>query len=144
MIVLDTNVVSALAGEHPDSAVVSWLDSQPAESIWITSITVFEARYGIAALPAGRRRQQLALRFEQFLKEDISNRVLDFDSLAASAAAELSAERRRAGTPIDFRDTQIAGIVVAHKAALATRNVRHFLDLSVSVVNPWEDALSGN
>jgi predicted nucleic acid-binding protein len=37
----------------------------------------------------------------------------------------------------DLRDTVIAGIVVARHATLATRNLVHFEDLSVPVVNPW-------
>jgi len=50
MIILDTNVLSALMQVAPDKAVVNWLDRQPAESIWITSVTLFEAHLGIALL----------------------------------------------------------------------------------------------
>ena len=51
MIILDTNVLSALMRAEPDATVVSWMDGQVAESIWITSITLFEARFGLALLP---------------------------------------------------------------------------------------------
>ena len=74
----------------------------------------------------------------QLLQEDLENRVLDFDSAAATEAASLAAERQKAGRPVDMRDTQIAGIALARRATLATRNVRHFQDLNVPVVNPWE------
>ena len=50
MIILDTNVLSALMQHKPDPRVVAWLDDQPAESIWLSSITVFEARFGLALL----------------------------------------------------------------------------------------------
>jgi toxin FitB len=63
---------------------------------------------------------------------------LDFDRSAADAAAGLAAERQRKGRTVDMRDTQIAGIVVARRATLATRNVKHFADLTGEVVNPWE------
>jgi predicted nucleic acid-binding protein len=138
VIVLDTNVLSALMQKQPDNAVVNWLDQQPTESIWITSITLFEARFGLALLPKGKRRQALELLFEQLLEEDLENRVLDFDSAAAAAAATLAAERQRAGRPVDIRDTQIAGIALARRATIATRNVRHFQDLNVRVVDPWK------
>ena len=138
MIILDTNVLSALAGQTPRANVVSWLDSQPPESIWITSITVFEARLGIETSAKGRRRQRLETRFEEFLRLDIKNRVLEFDAMAATVAARLAAEHQRAGRPVDFRDTQIAGIAMARKATLATRNVRHFQGLAITVVNPWD------
>jgi predicted nucleic acid-binding protein len=140
VIILDTNVLSALMRTAPEAAVVRWLDHQPAESIWITSITLFETRLGLALLPKGRRRQLLESAFDRLLEEDLENRVLDFDSAAATEAAALAAARQRAGRPVDMRDTQIAGIALARRSALATRNVRHFQDLSVTVIDPWETA----
>jgi toxin FitB len=137
MIILDTNVLSMLMRKEPDAAVVDWVDRQPAESVWITSITLFETRLGLALLPAGRRRQSLQAAFAQLLQEDLENRVLDFDSAAATEAAVLAADRQRAGRPVDIRDTQIAGIALARRATVATRNVRHFADLKVPVVDPW-------
>ena len=139
MIILDTNVLGALMRTVPDAAVVAWLDRQPADSVWITSITLFEARFGLALLPLGRRRQTLEAAFARLLKEDLENRVLDFDSAAATEAAPLAATRRKRGRPVDMRDTQIAGIALARRTALATRNVRHFLDLEISIVDPSRD-----
>lgn len=138
MIVLDTNVLSALMRQTPDAPVVAWLDRQPAESVWITSITLFEARLGLALLPKGRRRQTLEAAFARLLDDDLENRVLDFDSAAATEAALLAAQRQKTGRPVDMRDTQIAGIALARRATLATRNVRHFQYLNVPVVDPWE------
>ena len=140
MIVLDTNVLSALMQQRPDAQVVAWLDKQAAESIWISTVTLFEARYGLALLASGRRKKLLIERFEQFLEEDLESRVLSFDTQAANQAAQLAAERKARGRPVDMRDTIIAGIALARRATLATRNTRHFDDLSVPVVNPWADS----
>ena len=140
MIILDTNVLSALMRIAPEAQIVRWLDHQPAESIWITAITLFETRLGLALLPKGRRRQSLELAFDRLLEEDLENRVLDFDSAAATEAAVLAAARQRAGRTVDMRDTQIAGIALSRRATLATRNVRHFQDLSVTVIDPWQTA----
>ena len=137
MIILDTNVLSALMQREPEASVVAWVDRQPAESVWITSITLFETRLGLALLPAGRRQQTLQAAFARLLEDDLENRVLDFDSAAATEAAALAAERQRTGRPVDMRDTQIAGIALARRATLATRNLRHFADLKVPVVDPW-------
>jgi predicted nucleic acid-binding protein len=139
VIILDTNVLSALMRSPPEPIVVAWLDRQPAESVWITSITVLEARLGLMLLPRGSRRRALENAFARVLQDDLENRVLDFDMAAADAAAALAAERSRAGRPGDLRDTQIAGIAIARRATLATRNVRHFADLRIPVVNPWRD-----
>ncbi len=139
MIILDTNVLSALMQQTPDPQVVAWLDDQPAESIWLSSITLFEARYGLALLASGQRKNLLKERFEELLQKDLQNRVLLFDANAATQAAELAAQRKARGRPVDMRDTFIAGIALARRATLATRNMRHFDDLSVPVVNPWAD-----
>jgi len=138
MIILDTNVLSALMQRRPDTTVIDWLDKQPAEAIWISSITLFESRYGLNLLAEGDRRSALIARFDEIIQTDLANRILVFDVRAATKAAELAAVRKSLGRPIELRDTFIAGIAMAHGATLATRNTRHFGDLPSPVVNPWE------
>ncbi len=138
MIILDTNVLSALTRPNPKEAVLQWLDRQPEFSIWTTSITLMEIRFGLESMPPGRRREQMTQAVEAVLKEEIEERYLFFDIAAARQAAELMALRKRKGRPVELRDTMIAGIALASHATLATRNVRDFEDLSVPVVNPWE------
>ena len=137
MIVLDTNVLSALMQTNPDAVIVDWLDRQPAESVWLTSITVFEARFGLALLPKGRRRAGLERAFDRVLTEDLSSRVLILDEMAAVTAAQIAADRQGTGRIVDLRDTLIAGIAQASRATIATRNTRHFEGLDVPVVDPW-------
>jgi len=139
VILLDTNVVSAFMQREADPAVVAWLDSQPAESIWTTSITVFEVRMGLELLAAGRRRRALEDAFAKMIEEDFEGRVTPFDSAAAHAAGRIAAERRRSGRSVEIRDVQIAGIALARRAAIATRNVRYFQELPLTIVNPWEE-----
>lgn len=138
MIILDTNVLSALMQQRPDPAVIAWMDAQAADSVWITTITVFEARFGLELLPKSKRRQSLVDAFEALVEQDLEGRVLEIDSLSAASAATLAARRRKAGQPVDFRDTLIAGVALARRATIATRNIRHFADLTVPVVNPWQ------
>jgi len=72
------------------------------------------------------------------LAQKIQGRIASFDAVAAEQAAELIALRRAKGRPVDIRDAMIAGIAMANRATLATRNTPHFEYLSVSVVNPWQ------
>jgi len=137
MILLDTNVLSALMPPNEEDRVIAWLDQQPRISIWTTAITVLETRFGIDSLPEGKRRSRLIAAFENILEHQLAGRVAEFDAVAAAHAADLMAKRQRAGRTVDLRDTMIAGIAIARRATLATRNVRHFEDLSVPVVNPW-------
>lgn len=136
MIVLDTNVLSATMRQTPDPPVVAWLDRQPRTSIWTTSVSVFEVRFGLQILPAGKRRTLLFQAFEAML-EILGHRVAFFDDAAAQQAGDLMAARHRNGRPADLRDTIIAGIVLAHHATLATRNTAQFADIAAPVVNPW-------
>src|SRR3989442_15152208 len=136
MTVLDTNVLSALMRQTPDEKVVAWLDKQPRTSIWTTSVTVLEVRFGLQVMPAGKRRSALMQAFEAVL-DKIGNRVAAFDVAAAQQAGDLMASRHKKGRPGELRDTMIAGIVLARHAALATRNTAHFDDIPVTLIDPW-------
>jgi toxin FitB len=118
----------------PDRSVVAWLDRQLRSSVWITSITVMELHQAIQSLPIGRRRTALHGALRQVISENIGDRIASFDDAAAQATASVTAERRRAG---ELRDGMIAGIIMATGATLATRNTRHFEDLSIPLINPW-------
>jgi predicted nucleic acid-binding protein len=136
VIILDTNVLSALMRQTPDHNVVGWLDRQPRTSVWTTSVTLFEIRFGLQILANGRRKTVLVGAFEELLSR-LGQRVLTFDVAAAGQASDLMAARHRKGRPVDLRDTMIAGIALAQHATLATRNVAHFEDASLALVNPW-------
>ena len=137
MIILDTNVISALMMAKPDPAAAVWLDLQPQSSVWTTAISIFEIRFGLNAMADGRNKVRREAEFETLLQNDLQGRILSFDQAAADEAGALMASRNRIGRPIELRDTMIAGIALAQKATLATRNVRHFDDLSVPVIDPW-------
>lgn len=135
MIILDTNVLSALMQRIPEPRIVTWLDRQPRSSIWTTAVTVLEIRFGLQTMALGKRREVLMQTFDVLL-EKIDHRVAAFDDAAAQEASRLMAARHRRGRPGDLRDTMIAGIVLARHASLATRNTAHFEDVS-SLIDPW-------
>lgn len=137
MIVLDTNVVSALMNDPPEPRVVAWLDAQVQGSIWTTSITVLEIETGLRLMAAGKKQSKLAEVFAHFLSR-IDHRVATFDEEAARQAASLTALRRKRGQIQELRDTMIAGIVLARRSSLATRNIPHFRDIDADVINPWQ------
>jgi predicted nucleic acid-binding protein len=137
VILLDTNVISALIRPEVDQAIKSWLDIQPPESMWTTSISVYELRFGVELLAFGRRRQLLEEALIKLLSEDFDGRVIPFDEPAAQAAGRIGAARRQLGRTIEIRDVQIAGIALARKATVATRNIRHFEGLGIALIDPW-------
>ena len=139
MIVLDTNVASQLLRPHGAKAVLNWLDQQAVSSFRLTAITIMEIQYGLESMADGRKKERFASEWTAVFNASFANRVLPFDTSAAQIAGRLSAQRRRRGVVIDTNDTQIAAIAIAHNAAIATRNIRHFPDLPVAVIDPWAE-----
>jgi predicted nucleic acid-binding protein len=124
--------------DFPNAKVLAWLDLQPPASIWITTVTLMESRFGLFRMPARKRRDHRLKELELILAEDIERRFAPFDEAAALSTALLLAERQLKGRPIEYRDAMIAGIAISTKATLATRNVAHFSDLGTNLVNPWD------
>ena len=137
MIVLDTNVISELEGRTHSERILAWLDDYAIERIFLTTITVGEVRYGIALLPEGKRRQQLASTFDR-IEAAFSGRILDFSLGAAHLYATISAARKNAGRSIETKDAMIAAICLSHGATLATRNTKDFEGLDLVLINPFE------
>ncbi len=140
MILLDTNVLSALMRDPTDGVIVGWLDKQDPARIWTTVVTVFEVRFGLARMAAGRSRAALEGAFEALLREDLAGRVAPLDRAAAEAAGRLAARREASGRTVDVRDTLIGGVVIARRPTVATRDVRHFDDLETGLINSWAAA----
>jgi toxin FitB len=137
MIILDTNVISELMKDEIGEPIRLWFDRQRKRDLWISAVTYQESRYGVMTLPLGRRRARLADAFDRLVNTIFDGRIAAFDTLAAEHAARIMADRRASGRLGDLRDTQIAGIALARRATLATRNTRHFDDLSLALVDPW-------
>ena len=137
MIVLDTNVVSEAMKQTPDAAVLDWLNRQSAETLYLTSITVAELMFGIAVLPAGRRKKALGQTLDGLTKL-FRNRILPFDFDAAARYAELASAARARGKGLPQSDGYIAAIAVAQGFIVATRDTAPFEAAGVRVINPWK------
>jgi predicted nucleic acid-binding protein len=137
MILVDTNVISEPLRPKPSSRVVTWLDTQPLETLFLSTITVAELRFGIAALPAGKRRDRLREDFEQRVLPLFLGRVLPFDPPATQAYAELMTRARTAGRAIATADGYIAATAAANGLTVATRDTAPFVAAGVSVIDPW-------
>ena len=139
-IIVDTNVVSEFMRPRPQPSVTAWLDSQFRRSLFVTAVTEAEIRAGIAFLPQGRRRRQLARAADRAFGTLFADRILPFDTEAARAYATIAGRCRRAGRPISQADGQIAAIAHSRNTVLATRNVQDFKLAEVRLVNPWAPA----
>ena len=141
MIVLDTNVLSEIMRAKPDPVVLDWLDAQQPDDLWLNSVVAAELLFGVARLPEGARKQQLALAVSAMLEQDFAAQILSFDLSAASVYAVMLAERERIGASMAIADAQIAAICLSRDATLATRNTRHFEGVGLSLMNPWDSLM---
>lgn len=135
MIIVDTDVFSAIMKGNRD--IAAWLDRQPLDEVHLCAVSWFEVLSGIEEVQAPLKRRDLRAAARVALGA-VGHRIVPFDESAANVASDLYGERRRRGLVVGIGDTQIAGIAVSRDATLATRNVKHFSDLSIPVVNPWE------
>ena len=137
MILLDTNVVSELMRPVPDPKVQSWLTGLGETPLATSAINVAEVVFGLCRLPDGKRRSSLIERFDALIVGPPPLTVLALDEHAGRLAGEFHAMRDSLGRPSTPSDMMIAGIVMAHGANLATRNIGDFSGLPIAVVDPW-------
>jgi len=136
MIVLDTNVVSEAMKPDPDAAVRAWLNDQVAETLYLSTVTLAEMLFGIAALPAGKRKNALTHAFDGLL-ELFQDRVLPFDIQAARHYAELAVAARSAGRGFPTPDGYIAAIAASRGFIVASRDTSPYEAGGLAVINPW-------
>ncbi|GBQ47421.1 MULTISPECIES: type II toxin-antitoxin system VapC family toxin [Komagataeibacter] len=140
MILLDTNVISEPWKPVPEPRVLAWIDAQAIETLFLSAVTVAELRFGIGAMPAGRRQTVLQERLEQDVLPLFEGRILSFDLGASQAYAELMVRARCEGRAIGKADGYIAATAASRGYAVASRDVSPFEAAGVRVLNPWEDA----
>ncbi len=137
MIVLDTNVISEAMKPAPNPSVRAWLNDQVAETLYLTSVTLAEMLFGIAALPAGRRRDGL-MRTLDGLLDLFGDRVLPFDTDAARHYGALAAASRTAGRGFPTLDGSVAAIAASRGFNVASRGTSPYEAGGLRVINPWQ------
>jgi predicted nucleic acid-binding protein len=137
MIVLDTNVVSEAMKPNPSPAVLAWLNAQVAETLYLSSITLAELLFGIAALPRGKRKEGLTRILAGFMAL-FEERILAFDANAARTYAQLAVTARNSGRGFPTPDGYIAAIAASRGFMVATRDIGPYQAARVPIINPWE------
>jgi len=140
MILLDTNVISEPLRAQGDARVMAWIDKQAIETLCLCTITLAELRYGIAALPEGKRRDGLSHSLETRVIPLFKGRILGFDEEASKAYATLRATAKDKGKAIAAADGYIAAIAITHGLVIATRDTAPFEAAGLMVIDPFSDA----
>ncbi len=144
MILVDTNVLSEALRPTPAQVVVNWLDRHFSECA-LPTIAALELMAGATVLDPGARRDALQNAIRRVIRR-FGSRVYAFDLAAAEAATSIVATARVAGSGMHqlgakLADIQIGGIAAAYGLDLATRNVRYFQGLGLTLIDPWADGV---
>jgi predicted nucleic acid-binding protein len=138
LILLDTNLVSAMMNPRYDPIMADFHQRYSLNELYLPSIVIAEIRFGIRRLPIGRRRSEVEQDFELFLTAGFGSRIVVFDAACANGYATARVMRQEAGRPVAVEDAMIGGMALAFGATLATRNIRDFDGYGLSLLNPWE------
>jgi predicted nucleic acid-binding protein len=137
-VLLDTNVVSELVARRPDPGVISWVESQDPEGIFLSVVTIGELNRGIQKLPDTSRKRRLANWLTGDLLIRFRDRILPLDISVMMAWGSMVARIEAAGQKIPAIDSLLAATAAHYGLSLATRNVRDFKQVGIAIVNPWE------
>lgn len=138
MILLDTNIISELISAASATEVLQWAETIPADSLYLSAITIAEMRFGVEMMDRGKRRNGIEQSINALIENDYKGRILPFDHLAGDVYGALVARLKRQGMNIDQNDAMIAAIALRYDIPVATRNVKHFAPCGVNVINPFE------
>ncbi|MBF6619411.1 MAG: type II toxin-antitoxin system VapC family toxin [Patulibacter sp.] len=136
-VVLDTSVLAELMKPRPDMAVLRWTNAQPIGTLAVTAISLAELTYAMRRMSDLARAIDLRQALDEFVHDDLANRVLPFDDLAADYYADFVWKREQAGESVDVADAQIAATCRAHGVTLATKDAAPYADLGVKTIDPW-------
>ena len=138
MFLIDTNVISELSKPLPSQDVLHWFATTPAEQIYISSVTLCEIEFGLALMPAGKRKDALLSATRELVRIDFEGRCLNLDAHCAAAYGQLAAQQQQNGRACSTEDAMIAAIALTKKLVLVTRNTKDFESIaSLRVVDPW-------
>lgn len=134
---LDTCLVSELVKKEPNPAVVSWLDEQDEQKLFLSVLNLGELQKGISKLPDGTKKEELQAWVALDLVERFTGRILEIDLETALCWGRLQGEAEQAGEKLPVMDSLIAATAAAHGLVVVTRNVRDIERCGVRVCNPW-------
>ncbi|MEJ2609171.1 MAG: type II toxin-antitoxin system VapC family toxin [Candidatus Thiodiazotropha sp.] len=129
MYVVDTNTLIYFfkgMGHVPNK----FLAVSPKE-IAIPSVVLYELEYGIAKSTSPRKRRSQLKELCSLVK------ILPFDGEAAKFSASIRANLEKKGTPIGPHDILIAGVTLANRGILVTKNTKEFSKVSKLKLDNW-------
>ncbi len=135
---LDTCVLSEYIKQQPTPQVITWLDEQDEERLFISAISIGEINKGIVKLrDADPARADKLKTWLDTLEQRFDARILTLDATAMRVWGELYGNREKAGSSLPLMDSLIMACASCHELTIVTRNIADFPDFP-QLFNPWE------
>lgn len=131
---IDTNVLSELRRRQPNAHVTRWMSERPANTLYLSVLTLGELRKGVEGLADERRKRRLLDWLEVELPAYFGGRIVSVDAAVADRWGRLLAHARR---PVPAIDSLLAATAMAHGLTLVTRNLKDFQYPDLQVLDPW-------
>lgn len=134
---LDTCVVSEIIKPQPSENVISWLQNQIENDLYLSVLTFGEIEKGIEKLPKGIKKNHLKLWVEGDLKKRFNGRIIPIDIRIATRWGEIQGQAELSGKPMPSIDGLIAVSGLVNNCTVVTRNISDMEQSSAVLLNPW-------
>lgn len=139
---LDTNVISELRRPRPSARVRAFVAGQPLESLFVSTVTFAEIRYGIEAVGDPGRRAELHEWLAHKVRPMFDQRVLEVSEDVMFKWRLLVEEGRKVGHTFSQPDLIIAATALHHGLTVVTRDTGDYTLARVPLLNPWVDRVA--
>jgi toxin FitB len=134
---LDTNVLSELRRPRPNKKVTNFIADQSLESLYVSSITLAEIRFGIEMVADIHKREVLTEWLIHRVRPMFEGRVLPVSEDVMFRWRVLVEEGRKVGHTFSQPDLIIAATALHHGLTVVTRDTDDFERANVVLLNPW-------
>ncbi len=138
---LDTNVLSELRRPRPEPRVVAFVSAQPLESLYVSSVTFAELRFGIELLADAHRRAELNDWLVHRIRPMFEQRVLPVSEDVMFKWRLLVEEGRKVGHTYSQPDLIIAATALQHALTVVSRDTGDYSRTRVALFNPWTEPM---
>lgn len=136
---LDTNILSELRRPKPERKVVAFVEAQPLERLYVSSVSFAEIRFGIERVADTGRRAALSDWLTHKVRPMFEQRVLAVTEDVMFKWRLLVEEGRKAGHTFSQPDLIIAATALQHGLTVVSRDDSEYVRAGATVYNPWTD-----
>lgn len=134
---LDTNIISELVSKNPNKYVLSFLEKQDEDFIFLSVVTIGEIKSGIEKLQDYNKKTILSAWLHDDLLKRFNEKIIDIDLEVMLEWGKLNHKLKCIGKPMPIMDSLIASTCSIKNLTLVTRNEKDFQNININIINPF-------